>query len=293
MTNEELCALIQQGSNTRDYLTELYNHNKGMIAKVCRKYSAYAEFDDLMQEGFFGLVSAAESWDETKGAAFITYAYWHILATITQYINESCSLVRVPAHMRESIMKMKRAQESYYKTHGRAPTTADLARIMQVPESKIMDIINGTLALEPKSTDQAITEDGAVTLGESIEDPHNNIEAVEKAIERQQLRTTLWTIVDALAPDQSRLLHEKYEKNLTAVELAARMGTSPGKCRNIEAKAMRSLRTAHNKKKLLQHYTPNDRAYSISLRYSSFHYFMNNWTSAPEKAVLMSERATE
>lgn len=289
MTNEELCVLIQQGSNTREYLTELYNQNKALLAKICRKYSCYEDFDDLMQEGFFGLCNAAAVWDPSKGAAFSTVAYYHVTAQVQRYIEDYSAVVRIPSHLRADIMKLKKVQDDYYKAHGKAPTTADLAKIMRQPESKIMSILNGVAAAECGSIDSPISEDG-MCLSDTLRDPHNNIDMMDTAIERQQLRAILWGIIDKLEPDQSRLLHEKYEHNLTEAQTAERMGASPGKCKNLEAKAMRQLRTAHNKKKLLEFYTPSDRAYSIGLAYSSYHYFLYNNTSGPEKAVLLAEQ---
>lgn len=289
MTNEELVILIQQGSNTKEYMTELYNQNKALLAKICRKYANYAEVEDLMQESYFGLCNAAAAWDPSKGTAFSTLAYYHVVSAVQHYIEDYSAVVRIPSHLRADIIKLKRVQDDYYKTHGKHPTTADLARAMRLPESKIMSILNGVLASEPTSIDNPISEDG-LCIGDTLRDPRNGIEAVEKAIERQQLQSLLWGIIDGLEPDQSRLLHEKYEHGLTEAQTAERMGTTPGKCKNIEAKAMRVLRTAHNKKRLLEFYTPNDRAYSIGLRYSSFHYFMNTWTSAPERAALLAEQ---
>ena len=52
MSNEELVARIKAGIDTADNMLLLWEQNKGMICKISRKYSAYADIEDLQQEGY-------------------------------------------------------------------------------------------------------------------------------------------------------------------------------------------------------------------------------------------------
>ena len=58
VTTEQLVALIRAGENEADNMLKLWNRNKGFVFKTAKKYSGYAEMDDLMQEGYLGLCEA-------------------------------------------------------------------------------------------------------------------------------------------------------------------------------------------------------------------------------------------
>ncbi|MBR4396474.1 MAG: sigma-70 family RNA polymerase sigma factor, partial [Methanobrevibacter sp.] len=130
MTNEELCLLIQHGSDKKSYMEQLYLQNKGLIAQVAKKYCGYAEIEDLLQEGYFGLLKAAESFDDTKGANFVTHAYEHIRAVIHRYIEDNSNTIRIPSAQRALILKMKRYIDEYVKKYSQRPSVEEMAKAL-------------------------------------------------------------------------------------------------------------------------------------------------------------------
>ena len=58
------------------------------------------DFEDLIQEGFLGLIKAAERFDETRGFAFIHYAPWWIRRYLTDAIVRNSSLIQFPLSVR-------------------------------------------------------------------------------------------------------------------------------------------------------------------------------------------------
>ena len=80
MTNEQLCALAQAGdTKARDMLLV---SSQEFIQKIAKSISAQyhddrVSEDDLLQEGYFGLLEAIPRYKPDKGTAFHTYAgYW-------------------------------------------------------------------------------------------------------------------------------------------------------------------------------------------------------------------------
>ena len=71
MSNEDLVLMIQGNEDKARHLGELYEQNRGAIANIAKRYSEYAEIEDLMQESFFGLSEAAARWDPEAGTKFI------------------------------------------------------------------------------------------------------------------------------------------------------------------------------------------------------------------------------
>ena len=62
----------------------LWEQNRGLCYRIARRYMWYIEndpaidIDDLAQQAFFGLVTAAESFDGTRGKTWAGWAAWHV-----------------------------------------------------------------------------------------------------------------------------------------------------------------------------------------------------------------------
>lgn len=55
---------------------------------VYKKFSFKYEYEELFQVGCLGLMKAAKSFDESKGAKFITYAYMGIRTSIFNFMRD-------------------------------------------------------------------------------------------------------------------------------------------------------------------------------------------------------------
>lgn len=89
---------------------ELWEKFKGMVYSIAHKYRNYAEFDDLVQEGYLGLSYASDTYDDSKGTKFSTHAYNNIRYSILNYLN-SYKLVNISRYDRNNIRKVEREME--------------------------------------------------------------------------------------------------------------------------------------------------------------------------------------
>ena len=62
MENEELVEQIQAGIKPTENMEQLYLQNRSFIYQQAKKYAAYADMDDLMQEAYFGLHEAVKHY---------------------------------------------------------------------------------------------------------------------------------------------------------------------------------------------------------------------------------------
>lgn len=87
MTNEELVELYQAGDE--NVLEDLLLQNEGFVRKVVKKF--YIGWDpavsqeDLVQEGYIGLMIAAQKFDTGIGK-FTTYAYPWVFQTMHKFL---------------------------------------------------------------------------------------------------------------------------------------------------------------------------------------------------------------
>lgn len=92
MANEELVYLYQQGD--KQALDKLLEKNKGIVCKIANKYYLDGinsiDREDLEQEGYIGLIIAADRYDfnNEKKAQFITYAIHWINQRMNRYIRQ-------------------------------------------------------------------------------------------------------------------------------------------------------------------------------------------------------------
>lgn len=92
MTNEELVLLYKEGDKSA--LEILIKNNKGRIFKIANKFfvgkTNSIEMEDLIQEGYIGLMVAAEKYNPNMNnhASFITYATYWIYEKIHRFIKQ-------------------------------------------------------------------------------------------------------------------------------------------------------------------------------------------------------------
>ena len=108
LTNEQLVLRIKAGENTAANMLQLWEQNKGFIYKIALKYQEYEEIDDLMQQGYLGLYDAIDNYDPSQGVKFITYAGYWIKQSMTRYIDNYSSAVRISVPEQEHIRNYKK-----------------------------------------------------------------------------------------------------------------------------------------------------------------------------------------
>ena len=67
MSNEQLVLRIKAGENVADNMLQLWQQNKKFVASIAKKYAAYEEIEDLIQQGYFGMCNAVNGYDPESG----------------------------------------------------------------------------------------------------------------------------------------------------------------------------------------------------------------------------------
>ena len=248
---DEMRWHIQDGWDAREHLISA---NARLVISVAKKYMGRGvPFLDLIQEGNIGLMRAAKKFDYTRGYKFSTYATWWIRQAVTRAIADQGRTIRVPVHMGDQVSRMLRIQHQLKQKYGRDPTMEEVAETLDVPPKKVEEMIQ--LARHPLSLQMPIGEEDDDVLGDFIED--DNSPAPDETAANNLLHEQLAGILDSLPPREARILQLRYGlldgQYLTLNEVGQKMGVTRERVRQIEAQALRRLRTP-NIQKALQSY---------------------------------------
>ena len=236
----QLEGLVADGLLARQ---ELIQANLRLVVSVAKKYIGHQlSFLDLVQEGNLGLMRAVEKFDWRRGNRFSTYATWWIRQAVSRSLAEHGRLIRLPVHLGEMIVQVRRTMHQLEQALERPPTPEELADALGISVRKVKRLL--TAAITPVSLEQPIGPDGDTFIGEMLSDDHEN-GPLEMATQNLLYRDIHAALGD-LPERERRVLALRYGledgKRRTLEEVGAAFGITRERTRQIEADAMRRLR---------------------------------------------------
>jgi RNA polymerase primary sigma factor len=219
---------------------EFIERNMRLVMSLAKRYRGFnIPYEDLIQEGMFGLQRAVDLFDPDRGFKFSTYSSWWVRAAIQRFCRDKGKIVRIPVHMQEAFDKY---QEILQKSDD--VTDRQAAEYLGISEKKVRNLKtmhkHDCFSLDAKVG--RADGDGDFCLGDFMTSDDSVFDLSDTRLDMKIVQEVLWDI-----PSRERYIIEcrfglNGREEQTLQQIATGYSMSRERIRQLQVKAMNDLK---------------------------------------------------
>jgi RNA polymerase primary sigma factor len=226
-------------------LDKLVKANLRFVVSVSKQYQNQGlSLPDLINEGNFGLIKAAQRFDETRGFKFISYAVWWIRQSILQALAEQSRIVRLPLNKIGAINRINKTMSKLEQDLEREPSYSEISEVLDMLPQDISDTMrNQSRHMSMDAPLSSNSEDGGsmydLMQNEASQNP-------DKSLLTESLQLEIFRALNTLTEREADViklffgLAGKHAHSLE--EIGEKFSLTRERVRQIKEKAVRRLK---------------------------------------------------
>jgi len=238
----ELAKRIERGD--LEAKERMINANLRLVVSQARRYQGHGlPMEDLVQEGMLGLIRAVEKFDWRRGFKFSTYGTLWIRQAIQRGLQNHGRTIRVPVHVSQRQVKVRKIEADLSTKLGREPTDEEIAVVAELPLEEISELRELSRAMT--SLDQPVSEDGETALGDLLASDRPEPMEEVAVTERDE---RLGEAVSRLPAAEQSVIRLRFglsgEEPRTLRQAGSELGITAERARQLEEQGLRRLASA-------------------------------------------------
>ena len=221
---------------TKPEVEELITDNLRLVQSIAwhlhARVSKVVEIDDLIQIGYYGLVTAAQKYTPQEGVNFSNYASLRIRGAMVDHLRKNSNLCRTTIKMQK---RFNHAEQKLINLLGRQPEQVEIADEMAISLSELQEWIKNFAANHHESMDQ-VYDDFSIVFASNTDDP-------EEELQNKDLKKLLIEALKKLPEKMALVIQLYYVEELNVYEIAEVLEVTIGRVSQIKSEAVKKLRT--------------------------------------------------
>lgn len=239
--------------------TKIFNSFLRLVIAHAKKNMGYgSQLEDLIQEGCIGLIKAIRKFDISFNVRFSSYAVHWVSSEIREYCLKNFSIVKTITTKddRKLFFNLNRIKAQYAQDEGqyaslKSKQIKEIAKELNLSEEKVREVeLKLAADLGTKHLKSRIVTDGdsddTIDMLDVIEDRSLAPDVIcEQAEEEYLYSHILQAAFSKLNEREQKIIRSRWmnDDKITLSDLSVELGVSTERVRQLESKAMKTLKT--------------------------------------------------
>ncbi|WP_069772121.1 RNA polymerase sigma factor SigF [Streptomyces sp. LUP30] len=218
-------AVLEEGTHEYQYARNtLIEMNMSLVRFAAGRFRGRGDdMEDIVQTGMIGLIKAIDRFEVAREVEFTSFALPYIVGEIKRFFRDTTWAVHVPRRLQELRVELAKARDELASRLDREPTVAELATLMNIAESQVVEAQIAANGYNSSSLDAALTGDGPEN-GESVLADFIGVE--EEGLRLVEDYHSLAPLMAELSERDRQIIHMRFVEEATQAEIGERLGCS-------------------------------------------------------------------